>query len=733
MHDGFRSRLAGLRDRLLASDPGLGRLRMAGSATVAMGTSLAVEYAFARLTHAGAQGSVVAMLIGAVVAMMGSMALSGPELWQKARVAVFFPVAIGVGLTLGTAVGRHTDLMLGVFCLVMFAAVFVRRFGIPFFFYGFMAWMGYFFASFLQTTLSMLPGILLAVAVASAWVLLLSMTVLRARPRRVMRSTMRAYRARSREVARACGELLRTAADDGTRWRRWERRLQARQAGLSEAALMMEGWSEEPGALAPGWSGGALRRRLLDVHQTLDRMSTASRGLVRKDPTLVTAAAETVEHLAAGNHRAAAVSAERLGALSATGEQDGTDGWWAARHLSVAVLEFLDITAHASQPPEVEPTDEEYQPTTQLMMGNLPGSPAVARDVPARGGRWNPLTRLDLTSRQAVQASLAGGLAIVLGREVSPTRYYWAVIAAFVIFTGTGTRTETFVKAVNRVLGTLAGLVVAIFLAHLTAGHTGWILFVVLASMFCGFYLIRVSYAFMIFFVTIMLGQLYSVLHRFSDQILVLRLEETAVGAFAGIVVALLVTPLSTRDAVRTARDSLLDALVELLEAAAAWAESADPPPDLDRLSRSLDDRARQLELVARPLTRTQIWGGQSPRTRHRVGLYLSTASHARALTVGLRRSAGPSSAHVPAACRALSDAASRLTEAAPGRPAPSLDEPLTEADQALFHQAPRGQATDPVLRPLVHLHGVLTELAEATRALPDRPRPEPATTHRPG
>jgi uncharacterized membrane protein YccC len=728
VHDRFRNRLARGRDRLLASDPGLGRLGTAVSATVAMGTSLAVEYAFALVTQASPQGSLVAMLIGAVVAMTGSMALTGPERWRKVRVAVFFPVAIGVGLTLGTAVGRHTDLMLAVFCLVMFAAVFVRRFGVPFFFYGFMAWMGYFFASFLQTDLAMLPGIVAAVVVASAWVLLLSVTVLRTNPRRVMRATMAAYRARSREVARACAELLRTSGSDAARRSRWERRLRARQAGLTEAALMMEAWSEEPGALAEGWSGSALRRRLLDLHQTLDRLAAATLALACRDPGLVDAAAETVARLAARDDRAATAAAERLAVLSRQAEREDAPGWWAARHLAVAVLEFLDLTSRSQEPPEVEPTDEEYEPTTELMLGNLPGSPSVAREVPARGGRWNPLTRLDMTSRQAVQAALAGGLAILLGRAVSPTRYYWAVIAAFVVFTGTATRSETFVKAVNRVVGTLAGLFAAILLAHVTAGHTGWILTVVLASMFCGFYLLRISYASMIFFVTIMLGQLYSVLHRFSDQLLVVRLEETAVGAAAGIAVALAVTPLSTRDTVRSARDNLLDALAELLEGTATWVEGGAPRPDLDRMSRGLDDRARRLDLVAKPITRTFLAGTQTRGTRHRVGLYLSTASHARALTVALRRSAGATPSRAPAACRALAEAARRLAETAPGRPAPALEEPLARADEALFEEPAEIQATDPVLRPLVHLHGALADLAEIPAALPDRPERETET-----
>ena len=67
--------LAEAADRIVASDPGAARLRMAGTASAGMASALAVEFGFATLTHAGSEGTLIAMLLGAVVAMMGSMAL----------------------------------------------------------------------------------------------------------------------------------------------------------------------------------------------------------------------------------------------------------------------------------------------------------------------------------------------------------------------------------------------------------------------------------------------------------------------------------------------------------------------------------------------------------------------------------------------------------------------------------------------------------------------------------
>ena len=292
-------------DRVVASDPGLHRLRMALSAGAAMATTLGLEYGYARLTHAGAEGIVIAMLLGTVMAMMGSMALGGPRVWPKIRVGVFFPVAIAAGMLPGVAVAGHADLTLVALVAVMFVAVYIRRFGQPYFFYGFMLWMGYFFAAFLHARWSGLPTLLADVTVGTVWVLLLSVTVLRTHPRRTLRRVLRAFDARARAVARVCADLLGTGPDDDRHRARLRRRLHSRQLRLAETALIVEGWSAEPDALPHGWSATALRRRLLDAHLAVDEFAAAAESLILADGRTADEAARIAGHLARGEDEAA--------------------------------------------------------------------------------------------------------------------------------------------------------------------------------------------------------------------------------------------------------------------------------------------------------------------------------------------------------------------------------------------------------------------------------------------
>lgn len=718
------------RDRVVASDPGLNRLRSAGSATIGMASALAVEYLVAKLTGADAMGTLTSMLLGAVVGMMGAMALGDGSRWVKTRTAAFFPVALGTGMTLGVLVGDNGTLMLVVFVLVMFMSVYVRKFGGPFFFYGFMGWMGYFFAAFLHATFATLPSLLLAVVVASAWLLLLFVTVLRTNTTKTLRRVLRAFDARGRAVARACADLL--ANREPKQEARLRRRLQRRQARLADTALMVEGWSAQPGAVPRGRSAASLRRQMVDAHHLLDELATAADSLVRSGSGLTVLAAEVADRLARRDDRGASEVAYRLaGHAESAGGAAG--GWWPARHFAAAALEVVAVFDAAPKPEEIaaEPVDD-FEPAVGLAFGNLPGSPAAAGDVPARQSKWNPLARLDFITRQAVQSAVAGGLAILIGKELSDARYYWAVLAAFFMFTGTATRTETFIKGFNRVLGTLVGLLASVGFAELTAGNTAAVLMTICGAMFFGFYLIQISYAYMIFFVTIMVGQLYSVLNEFSAGLLLLRLEETAAGAVAGLVVAVVVIPLSTRDTVRNARNNLLAALGDILKAAAERLEhgkAVDPQPDFDALARALDHRRYQLALVARPLTRPILGGTDSPKLRHRLSLYAALATHGRALSVAVRWPEGACSAHPEgpvAACTALAAAVEELAATPVGAPTTAVRGPLASADVALFAYtpaAPGDRAKDPVLLALSHLYLVLRDLT-ATGPMELRPSP---------
>jgi uncharacterized membrane protein YccC len=691
---------------------------MAGSGVLAMATTLAVEFAVARASGTGTQMRLIAMLLGAIVAMTGSMALNYGSVRDKVKTAALFPVAIGSGLTLGTAVGGNRDLMLAVFVVVMFVAVFIRRFGPAYFTYGFMIWIGYFFASFLGAKFATLGSLIIDVLIASGWVLLLSVTVLADRADRTLRHTLAAFGARGCSLALTAAKALEHPDEQ-----RGMRRLRSHQTRLNESALIIEGQLADPRAVPAGWSAPDVRQWLLDAHLSLDGLALAVTGYVSRagagetnnaQARAIAGVALMCRAIANGSLQRAERRAQTLRELS----DDGSAQYRLARRASFAACNYLETLAHLpdrdAHHGHDQASDQDFEPAVTLRMGNLPGSFSVAQDVAARGRRWNPFARLDLITRQAFQVALAGALAIPAGQALSTRRYYWAVIAAFVMFSGTATRSETLSKALNRVAGTLAGLGIAIVLANATAGH-GWaVLLVILASLFFGFYLIRISYVYMIFFVTIMVSQLYSVLHEFTDALLFTRLEETAIGAGCGILVALIFAPLSTRDTARSARSAFCRELAGLLRRCGGVLSEGGSVVELDGLARSVDLRFAQLNQVFRPLTRSGLFSSaDAPRLQHELSLCLVCATFARALTAAVRRS--PRSPDYGSACTALACAADALAAEASlnGGSQPAADE-LERAGAVLdsFLDPTHLASNAPVDWPLLRLFQVLRELA---------------------
>jgi uncharacterized membrane protein YccC len=158
----------------------------------------------------------------------------------------------------------------------------------------------------------------------------------------------------------------------------------------------------------------------------------------------------------------------------------------------------------------------------------------------------------------------------------------------------------------------------------------------------------------MAFAVTTLMGLLYEVLREFTDQLLGLRLAETALGAAIGVAVALLVLPVRTADARAAAQRAFLAELAELLADVRDRLAVRARRSDLYLGARTLDARLLQLVLVTRPAGGPSLLGLSS---RH-------AARAVRRLAGGAGPLSPPAAAgHDPVerALDELADAVSRL------------------------------------------------------------------------
>jgi uncharacterized membrane protein YccC len=192
--------------------------------------------------------------------------------------------------------------------------------------------------------------------------------------------------------------------------------------------------------------------------------------------------------------------------------------------------------------------------------------------------------------RIATQATVAVAIAMLLGKMVSPVRWYWAVIAAYVVFARGRNAGETLVRGIERVIGTALGIAAGMLTHVAIRGHPAITVALLFVCLVFAYERLRISYTAFVFFITNALALLYGSLGHYSNAVLLLRLEETAIGAIVGMVVAVLVLPADARGEIRAT-------VVGLLRLAAGMLREPQPAR-----ARAIDRGLRDLRAAGAPV-----------------------------------------------------------------------------------------------------------------------------------
>ncbi|WNI14367.1 FUSC family protein [Actinacidiphila sp. ITFR-21] len=638
----------GIRDRYAASDPGLLRL-MAGLRTVG---SIGLALLVLRLAHNG----VTELVAGAMAAMVSTFAVRDKRVRDQAvTLGLCLPAALA-SVSLGALLNPHVVIGDVFFVLLIFGAAYIRRFGDRGSALGLIGFQIYFMALFVHAGVSGLPSLYVTVLIAFAASAVVRFALVTETPERTLGRLRRAFRARVAQLAATQLEVLRAeperlagavadlrrdtarlhasalmiqaGLDDGTRDRATAALLQRRIADAEIAAerlgvLVLSARSAEradtltlhlPQAPlpAPAHGGGEekedeslrlLRRELGALHLLVARLGDDDRGAgltqvrnrllgYRDEENLPRAPLAVQEAFRGVGEAARAVLGLRL-ALEGPGDE-------------------------SDETPETVRSREEFE----------------AEDV-ALAGEAGPAARTGFdrrTTRAAVQVAAGSALAVVGGEFLSAQRWYWAVLTCWVVFLNTSSRGEILVRGYRRLIGTMVGVVAGVLLAGLVGRHTWTAFALVLVLIFGMFFTAPLSYALMSFFVTAMLGLLYTLLHTYSLSVLVLRIEETALGAACGAIAALVVLPVRTDE---HTDEQLTTALIRLRDVAtAAVAQlSGGPAADLLDMARdldsALDDLRRSTDPLTYPITPLRV---RRRTVRYLVALLETCAYHARAL-----------------------------------------------------------------------------------------------------
>ncbi|MCQ8780841.1 FUSC family protein [Mangrovibrevibacter kandeliae] len=529
------SPFARLRSWIAGDDPGLTRLRMATRVTL----TLLITTGLLILVHALMPLPATAYGIALITGMQGALVVREARIRDRLVTRLY---AAGASF-LSTLCVAFTDtsprLTDGLFLVMIFVAVYARRFGARWNAVGMFAFMCYFLGVYLRPSPGDLPGVALALLLSGIVAHLVRNHLLPEHRARDFHRTLIAVEHRIDLLV----EATRALSDGDTSARA---RAVAAEIRLKEAVLGAEGLLPATAlAVARDDDGGegALATALFDVHLAAEAVLLAALAApdaaARRDPRPPSAVALASERL----------QAARLDLRAATTR--------------------VDDEAFDAPPP-----------------------------TPTQGGGGMGTGWRDPSLRLAIQVTLASAIAMVAGQAVSETRWTWAILTAFLVFTNTQSRGDTLVRASARAAGTLIGIVAGIAVAVLLDGQTTVSLVLIVGLIFAAFYWLQLSYSVMTFCITVAVSLLYGLLGEFTAGLLVLRLEETVIGALAGIGIAFLVFPRRTGHVAHAAADAFLAALDDLLSAATAGSGAMD----LLSLSRVVDQRYAALALAARPL-----------------------------------------------------------------------------------------------------------------------------------
>ena len=560
---------------LNAADPGRIRLRSAAATTFSLLLAIGAMLAF---TRAAGQPVTVAML-GAVVAMQASAAVKDRD--QRSRnittLLLFFP-AIGA-MALAAFLAPHGKIVDVGFIAVLFAAVWVRRYGPRGNALGMVAFISYFFVMFLRTPVHQIPVLAVAVAVGIVSSLLVHVLLFPERPRVEARRLLSALRAASLstlDVATRRGQVSVDVA-----------RHELDQLG--ETALLIDDWLDRyEAAKSLSVTSKDLALRVFEAQIMLEQAASFLWWLDQDEPWpegLVDAVAALRICLDNNPTEEQLRQARRMGAAAADKADLSTSAGVAT------VTAYRAMQAHLAI----------HHITTNARGISDDDIAAAAAEADGDDGQDAP-SGLDPSTKAAIQVAVATSAATVLGNLISPDRGYWAVLTAFLVFTGVSTRGEILSRAGHRIVGTIAGVVAGVLLAAEIGRNPALQIVVLVVCVFFAFYLATVAYFWLTFFVTVLLAMLYGLLGNFSAQVLEVRIAETAVGSLVGIASAYFVFSTKTRATFAEKVNDYLDHMERVIDTAVTAVLTAGDAGDLVADTRRMDNALKEAVTAGKPL-----------------------------------------------------------------------------------------------------------------------------------
>ncbi|TMU83769.1 FUSC family protein [Bacillus sp. BHET2] len=599
--------------RLLASDPGRKRFQQAGKATISLVSAVFTMLFFLKYFH---HPSITPAIVSGMVGMLGIFVVMDDTTAKKKVTTPLIGVTVAIGITLGSAFAQYSLVVNGLLVGMIFSAFYFSRFAIRYFSMGMAGFMSIYISSILQLDVAHLEWFYLGIVIGVVYAFLYNFIIFKDSVH-MLRRSMRSFHIQSNLTFTILMKMIEDPETSNKRRKLLDRNVRR----LNEYARSVAGDINENDLkkLWPGIEASQLRLYVFDTEMLIQTLTDSLKRLkdlealevmeLRRLLVWVLHSLRDAEVLAQDydprslEEAETAIQALRLLLSEVLNQEEKPQGWVyllrriesIANHVleaAITIQESLKVSEYKEIPVESpnESEDEEKEDTQEETKSLKPAT------------------------RKAIQALVAGTLAIIVGELIAPAQPYWVLLTTFIIQIGTETVGRTYIKAFQRSIGTVIGAILGFGAADLVSGHSQLEVILLFVVLFLAFYLFTVSYTLMSLFITMLIAFMYDLLlGGISMQLMGARVIDTIAGAVIALTVSAFVFPKKTKDKVA---DSFDDFFADLKGYVSSYIGTfivlkdkplTDQAFELDQKMQAMKDEAQSLLQRPGSLTRSGI------------------------------------------------------------------------------------------------------------------------------
>jgi uncharacterized membrane protein YgaE (UPF0421/DUF939 family) len=600
--------------RFLASDPGRKRFQQAGKATISLISAVFTMLFLLKLFH---HTAITPAIVSGMVGMLGVFVVMDDTTAKKKVTTPLIGVAVAVGITLGSAFA-HYSLVVNILLVgAIFSAFYFSRFAIRYFSMGMAGFMSIYISSILQLDVAHLSWFYIGIVIGVVYAFLYNFIIFKGSVH-VLRRSMRSFHIQSNLTFTILMKMIEDPDTSSKRRKLLDRNVRR----LNEYARIVASDINENDLkkLWPGIEPSQLRLYVFDTEMLIQTLTDSLKRLKELDALEVTElrrllvwvlrSLRDAEVLAQDydprslEEAEKAIQALRLLLSEMLNQEEKPEGWvYLLRRIeSIAnhVLEAAITIQESLKVPESKETDIE---------NNDESLEEEKEDKPEEETK-----SLKPSTRKAIQALVAGTLAIIVGELIAPAQPYWVLLTTFIIQIGTESVGRTYMKAFQRSVGTVIGAILGFGAAKLVSGNSELEVFLLFVVLFLAFYLFTVSYTLMSLFITMLIAFMYDLLlGGISIQLMGARVIDTIAGAAIALSVSAFVFPKKTKDKVADAFDDFLEELGGYVSSYIKTFTNIEDKPltdqafDLDQKLQGIKDEAQSLLQRPGSMTRSGI------------------------------------------------------------------------------------------------------------------------------